>query len=378
MHILSINPGSTSIKYSLFKGDQEVFFAHFKKTKNHYFFDSRKIRKKDFENSIDYLLEVLRQKNLLLKLRDISKFGIRIVHGGNIFKKTTRITKGNLRELKKISPLAPLHNPPAIKIIGQIQKKEPKAKIYGVFDTAFHQSIPAVASTYALPRRLSEKLHIKKYGFHGIACAWDLHQIKKNLKKLPQNIIICHLGGGASITAVKNGKSVDTSMGFTPLEGLIMITRSGDLDNGVVGYLAGRLKLPTSEVIGLLNHKSGIFGLTKLKNMKKVIERAKKNDKWCKLAVEMFIYRLVKYIYAYTGVLQGLDLIAFSGGIGEGSALVRQKICGQLKMLGFKIDSKKNKVMTCQTGKISQAGSKPVFVVHVKENKEILRQIKDI
>lgn len=356
MIILSINPGSTSVKYSLFEGDREVFFGHFKKTKSSYSFNNQKIQKKSFENSIDYLIKILQQKKLLKKFGDISKFGIRIVHGGNIFKRMTRISKENLKKLKKLSPLAPLHNPFALDIVNQIQKRQPKAKIYGVFDTAFHHSIPEVASAYALPRNLSEKLHIKKYGFHGIACEWNLHQAKKSLKKLPKNIIICHLGGGCSITAVKDGKSVDTSMGFTPLEGLIMVTRSGDLDNGVVGYLAKTLKLKTDEVIDLLNNKSGIFGLTKLKDMKKVVERAEKNDKWCKLAVEMFVYRIVKYIYAYYGALQGLDLLIFSGGIGEGSSLIRQKIVKQLRLLG----------------------KKPVLVVHVEENKEILRQIKNI
>jgi len=387
MYILSINPGSTSIKYSLFKGNSEVFFGHFsarggsasggKKTKNRYSFNSKKIQKKDFENSIDYLVDLLKAKKQIKSLRDISKIGIRIVHGGNFFKKTTLINQKNLKKLRKISPLAPLHNPSAIQIIGQIQKKYPKTKIYGIFDTAFHQTIPDIASIYPIPRALSENLHIKKYGFHGIACQWNLHQIKKSLKKIPENIIICHLGGGCSITAVKDGKSVDTSMGFTPLEGLIMITRTGDLDNGVVGYLAKTLNLKTSDVIDILNNKSGIFGITKLKDMKKVVDRAERNDKWCKLAVEMFVYRIVKYIYAYYGVLQGLDLLIFSGGIGEGSCLIRKKICEKLKMLGFKIDPKKNRETVYKTEKISSQNSKDLFVVHVEENKEILRQILD-
>lgn len=356
MNILSINPGSTSIKYSLFKGDEEVFFGHFRKTKSRYSFNDQKIHKKDFEESIDYLMAILEGKNLLKNLRDISKFGIRIVHGGIYFKQTTRITKPHLKMLKKISPLAPLHNPPAIRIIEQIQKRNPKAKIYGVFDTAFHQTIPAVASTYAIPRELSQKWSIRKYGFHGIACEWNLHQARKTFKRLPKNIIICHLGGGCSVTAVKNGKSLDTSMGFTPLEGLMMITRSGDLDNGVLEYLAARMKKPVKEIVALLNNESGIYGLTKLKDMKKVVEKAQKKDPWCQLAVEMFVYRLTKYIYAYYGVLQGLDLLIFSGGIGEGSSFIRRKVLSQLKLLKVK----------------------KIITVHVEENKEILRELKAI
>lgn len=358
INILSINPGSTSIKYSLFKNDREVFFGHFKKTGSRYLFNKKKIQRKDFESSVDYLMTVLQKRKFINKISDISKFGIRVVHGGNVFKKTTHISKSNLRELKKISNLAPLHNPSAIKIVEQILKRQPKARICAVFDTAFHQSIPVYASTYALPRQLSDRLSIKKYGFHGIACESNLYQVKKKLGRLPKNIIICHLGGGCSITAVKDGQSIDTSMGFTPLEGLMMITRSGDLDNGVIAYLAQRLKKSATEVIDILNNKSGIFGITKIKDMKTVVERAEKGDKYCKLAVEMFVYRIVKYIYAYYGVLHGLDLLVFSGGIGEGSRVIRKKIHQQLKMIGLKSDS--------------------LLVVHVDENREILRQMKTI
>ncbi len=356
MKLLTINPGSTSAKYSLFDDQKLITVGQFRKKEANFTFDDQEISEKEFQKSFAYFIQHLIDQNHLRSLEEIQKIGIRIVHGGNRFQSPTLIDNQVFEELKELSVLAPLHNPPALKIIKQIWDQTRDVEIYGIFDTAFHTTIPEVAKTYAIPKDLAESHQIQKYGFHGIACQSVLHQVKKDLGKLPPNIIICHLGGGASITAVKNGESIDTSMGFTPLEGIMMISRSGDLDPGIMNYLEKNAGLSGEEVLEILNKKSGIKGITDTDDMKLVVEKAEAGDQICKLAVEMFVYRIVKYIFAYYGVLQGLDLITFSGGIGVGSEPIRDKITEKLKILGFPEDKK-------------------IMVVEVAENVEMARAI---
>ncbi len=337
---LIINPGSTSIKYSLFKNNTKLKEFDFNKSE-------------DFLESFRNLIQILIKDNYINNIIDIKKYGIRIVHGGNYFKEATLINKNNIKILEKTSELAPLHNPLALEIIKEIWKQNKTAKIYGVFDTSFHQTIPEYASTYAIPRKLSEDYHIQKYGFHGIACQSILTKIKKEFKNLPNKIVICHLGGGSSITAIKNGESIDTSMGFTPLEGLIMTTRSGDLDNGVLMYLSETLKIPNDKLLTILNSDSGVYGVTGIKDMETITEKAQKGNKLCKLAIEMFVYRIIKYIFSYYGVLEGINTLVFSGGIGEHSSYIREKICKKLKTIDIK----------------------EFLILKANEDEEILRQI---
>lgn len=353
MKTIIINPGSTSVKYALFHGDDEVAFCHFKKIDNKYRFNGVRIKKADYEDSFRYFRGYLKGKGLLKNSKEITKVGVRIVHGGNYFTEPVVINNSVLKKIDKLSELAPLHNPFALSIIDQVKRKLPKVKITAVFDTAFHQTIPAYSSTYPIPLHISHKLGIKRYGFHGIACQWALRQIKKKFKKIPKNVVICHLGGGASITAVKNGKSIDTSMGFTPLEGLMMTTRSGDIGAGIIEYLSKNKSV--DEVVEMLNKKSGFYGIAGTKDVKKIVDKAVRGDKKCKLALEMFVYRLVKYIYSYSGAMQGLDLVVFSGGMGEGSSIIRNIVTKELKPLGIT--------------------SKNVMVVHTEEAKEIFENL---
>ncbi len=356
MKIITINPGSTSSKYSLFDDQKLIAEGKFRKKETTFTFDDQEITEKDFENSFSFFIQHLIDQGYLKSLEEIQKIGIRIVHGGNKFKSTTLIDEEVFEELKSLSVLAPLHNPPALKIIEQIWSQTKEVEIYGIFDTAFHNTIPEVARTYAIPKDLAEKHKIQKYGFHGIACQSVLRQVEEKLGNLPENIILCHLGGGASITAVKNGKSIDTSMGFTPLEGVMMISRSGDIDPGILDYLEKNAGLSSAEILEILNKKSGIKGVTGTDDMKLVVEKAEAGDPDCKLAVEMFVYRIAKYIFAYYGVLQGIDLITFSGGIGIGSEVIRNKITEKLRILGF-------------------SDTKKTMVVEVAENVEIAREI---
>lgn len=343
MKILVINPGSTSIKYTLFNNNKEVSSSNFNKTEKFFQFNDINIKKSEYNNSFDYIIKYLIGNGLILALNDIKKIGIRIVHGADMFIKPTKITPSVINKLEKISDLAPLHNPPALNVINQIRKVSTKFEIWGVFDTSFHQSIPDFASTYPIPLSISKKLKIKKYGFHGIACQNILRQVRQINKTLPKNIVICHLGGGCSITAVKDGKSIDTSMGFTPLEGLMMTSRSGDLDSGIIKYIIQKNNLSIDQVFDILNGQSGFYGLTGTKDIKRVIEKAEKGDIKCKLALDIFVHRLVKYIYSYFGVLKGIDLITFSGGIGEGSSALKKLIIKELKLI--KITSKNIKII---------------------------------
>ena len=383
--ILTINPGSTSAKYSLFIENREqriennIIKGHFKKQKDSYTFNDKPIQASDFDQSFNYFIQYLISENHIQSLEDIEKIGIRIVHGGHHFTKPSPINAETIPKIEALSNLAPLHNPPALSLISQIQNSKFKIPIFGVFDTAFHSTIPQFAKLYGIPLALSKKYHIQRYGFHGIACQSVLHQVTKTLGHTPHKMIICHLGGGASITAVKDGKSIDTSMGFTPLEGLMMITRSGDLDPGILQYLEKNTDLSGDEILNLLNKESGIKGITGSDDMKTIVEKAISGDPLCKLAVEMFVYRIVKYIFAYYGALQGVDIITFSGGIGVGSETLRKIICEELRILGVRIEEKKNLKVTESPQELTRKDAeKKVFVVQVDEAEEIYRSILEI
>jgi acetate kinase len=332
MLILVINSGSSSIKYQLFdirnkksiaKGKIERIGEVNSKIKNH-------------EQAINLILKNLThpKQGVIKSVKEISAVGHRVVHGGEEISKPVVINKRIIKIIRKYSELAPLHNPPAllgikgtIKILSHIPQ-------VAVFDTAFHQTIPPKAYLYALPINLYRKYGIRRYGFHGTShnyvCLKATEILKKPLSKL--KLITCHLGNGCSITAVKNGKSVDTSMGFTPLEGLVMGTRSGDIDPAIVFYLMEKENLSYKEVSELLNKKSGLLGLSGISNdMRDIISLVKKRDLRANLALEVFIYRLVKYIGAYILALSGVDAIVLTAGIGENQPEIKQQIRKYIK-----------------------------------------------
>jgi len=296
------------------------------------------------------------------------------VHGG-LFAKPSLITQKAIDVLEKYSKLAPLHNPVNLKGIYAMQKALPKVPQVAVFDTAFHQTIPEHAFMYAIPYRLYKKEKIRRYGFHGTSIDYVSQRAAKLLKK-PINrlkLIVCHLGNGCSICAIDKGKSVDTSMGFTPLEGLIMGTRCGDVDPSLTWHLE-KQGMKIDDIYGMLNKKSGLAGISGIgKDMRKLISESKKNKR-AKLAIEMFVYRLKKYIGAYAAVLGKVDAIVFTGGIGENSALIRNKVCN-LEILKVSIDKVKNKKAVKKEEIISSEKSKvKVLVVPTDEEKMIAIQ----
>jgi len=326
--VLILNCGSQSIKWKLFDKSLKLQIE----------------RKKEVFNSKNYqrvLVEEL--KNINKREIEIEKVGHRVVHGGEKFREPILITKKILKELKKFNKLAPLHNPFNILGIKTAQKVFLKAKQIAVFDTGFFKDLPERSYVYPLPEKLRKKYGFRRFGFHGISHEYVAQEaakkIKKPFKKL--KIITCHLGGGSSITAIKNGKAIDTSMGYTPMEGLVMMTRSGDIDPGIVIEIAKNLSLKKAEEI--LNFESGIKGISGNSDMLEVLNKLKKGDKKAKLSLEIFVYRIKKYVAAFFAILGGCDLLVFTGAIGWGSAKIRNMICKDLTIL------KNSKILTIKT-----------------------------
>jgi acetate kinase len=263
----------------------------------------------------------------------------RVVHGGDRFVQPARIDEAVLAELEQLSHLAPLHNPPALAAIRRARQVYPQTVQIAVFDTAFHATLSPPAREYALPRDVSQRFGIRRYGFHGISHAHVMNAVAAELQVPAEKlrIVSCHLGNGASVTAIEHGRSVDTSMGMTPLEGLVMGTRAGDLDPGILLDLIQAGSFDAKELDDLLNHRSGMTGLTGTNDMREIQRRAAAGDEECRRALALYAYRVRKYIGAYAASMGGVDAIAFTGGVGENSAEIRQACVERLDFLGARI-----------------------------------------
>ncbi len=331
----------------------------------------------DHQTGIEYILGILTsQKHGCIKKPDeIDAVGHRIVHGGEKFHQSAYINEEVLTEIENCIELAPLHNPANIKGIFAMDSLIPGIRQVAVFDTAFHQTMPAHAYMYAIPYSLYNKYKIRRYGFHGTSHYYVSRRACEILKTdiTSKKIITCHLGNGASMTAVKNGKSVDTSMGFTPVEGLIMGTRSGDLDIGVLTFIMDKEEIPIGSVNTVVNKQSGMLGVTGVSSDMREIEEAalKKEDKRAQLGLDMYHYRIRKYIGAYSAVLEGADILVFTGGIGENSPESRKEICDGLEFLGIKLNDNKNKNIRGKEAVISTDDSN-VIVMVVPTNEELV------
>jgi len=304
--------------------------------------------------------------------------GHRVVHGGDRFAGSARIDEDVVATLETLCEIAPLHNPPAVSGIRAAQKILGAAvPMVAVFDTSFHHTIPERATTYAIPYELSQKHKIRRYGFHGLAHQYDIARYAElNGKPVAQvRAVTLHLGNGCSATAIRNGQSVDTSMGFTPLEGLVMGTRSGDLDPALVSYLARKENVEAAEIENWLNHRSGLLGLSGLSNDMRELTAAYDKNPRARLAVDVFCYRARKYLGAYLAVLGGAEAVIFSGGIGENSPLVRKNILSGMEWCGLRLDDAENARVIGRDGRLSEAQSKlDIFVVHTDEEAIIARE----
>lgn len=292
----------------------------------------------------------------------IDAAGVRVVHGGSRFISPVRVDDAVIAEINALSALAPLHNPAAVRAIDEIRSTHPAVPIVAVFDTAFHQTMPPVASNYAVPRALG----VRRYGFHGISYSYISSRVQA------KRHIVCHLGNGASVCAILDGKSVDTSMGFTPLEGLVMGTRAGDIDAGVILYLL-RSGKTDKEIDDLLDRQSGLLGISgRSADVRELEAAARGGDEAASLALEMFAYRVSKYIGAYAAALGGVDALTFTAGIGEHSSFMRSKICARLAFLGVDLDEDLNRADRKDERQINR-GRVAVNVIPTNEELEIAR-----
>jgi len=388
MKILVINCGSSSIKYQFYSlGESRIlakgivekigmkgsFLKHEKESGQKVLFEGEIL---DHTIGIEYILGVLSsvKHGCISSLEEINAVGHRVVHGGEEFSESVLITDEVIVTLEKFSELAPLHNPPNLKGIYAVKALIPDIPQVAVFDTAFHHTMPQHAFMYAIPFALYKKYGIRRYGFHGTSHKYVSNKACEILGVDPKTVkvITCHLGNGGSACAIKYGESVDTSMGFTPVEGLIMGTRSGDIDMGAVAYIMDREKIGTKSASILFNKHSGLLGISGISSDSREIRAAAENgDERCLLAIKMFDYRIKKYIGAYAAAMGGVDVLIFTGGIGENSATTRSGVCEGLEFLGIEIDSQINNGLTGKEQIISKEGSK-VKVMVVPTNEELM------
>ena len=387
MKILVLNCGSSSIKYALYNMDDQsvITSGGIEKIGLPDSFITIKLNGekhkmeypiKEHTAGVQYIFEVLTQGEyaVLKSLEELDAVGHRMVHGGEKFNKSVRLTPEVMKAFAACNDLAPLHNPANIKGVNAVKALLPNIPQVGVFDTAFHQTMPDYAYMYALPYNLYKEYGVRRYGFHGTSHRYVSQRVCEFLgvKAEDKRIITCHIGNGASIAAVKYGKCVDTSMGLTPLEGLIMGTRSGDIDAGAVTYLMDKFNLDTKGISDLLNKKSGLAGVSEASSDFRDILAgiAAGNDK-ARLAKEMYTYRIKKYIGAYVAAMGGVDIILFTGGAGENQWEVREGATNGLEYMGVKMDVAKNR--SCRaTEAILSADDSQVIVCCIPTDEELM------
>ncbi|MDR9498283.1 MAG: acetate kinase [Hydrogenovibrio sp.] len=368
MKILVLNAGSSSLKYSLFQGDDSHLVAHgvIEQLAEH--------SERDHAWALAQTEAALIEQGYIRELGDCEAVGHRVVHGGERFQAPARITAEVLDAIKTLCELAPLHNPANLAPIQHIWTHYPRLPQVAVFDTAFHQSLPAYAYHYAIPQYFYDAHHIRRYGFHGTSHEY-IAQRTASLMQVPRNqshLISMHLGNGASVCAIEYGHSIDTSMGFTPLEGLIMGTRSGDLDPAIVLYLINHLSYDPKELDTLLNKQSGLKGLVGHNDMRQLLDMADAGDTQAHLAIEMFVYRLVKTVGGYLAIMDNLEALVFTGGIGEHAAQIRERVIGRFPAhFGLKLDPVANRNVAGET-RISAADSRiQIWVIPTDEEWQI-------
>ncbi len=395
MKVLVLNSGSSSIKYQLFNMEEESVLARGIVERigiEDSFLEQENIEGEellwqedvaDHSQGISLVIDALQdeKKGVLENMDEINALGHRVVHGGEKFADSVLITSEVVEKIEEVSELAPLHNPPNLAGIKECQRLMPDKPQVGVFDTAFHQTMPEEAYIYALPYEYYQKYGIRRYGFHGTSHKFVSRRAAELMDKALEElkIITCHLGNGASVAAVDQGRSVDTSMGLTPLEGLVMGTRCGDIDPAIVPFLQKKEGLEPEEVDSIMNKESGLLGISGISNdSRDVSEAAQQGNKRARLAAKVFNYRVKKYIGAYAAAMGGTDAIVFTAGIGENDGAIRAAILENLEFLGFKLDETKNNTRGEEID-ISTPGSRvKVFAIPTNEELVIARDTAKI
>ncbi|AKN15350.1 acetate kinase [Mycobacterium haemophilum DSM 44634] len=367
--VLVINSGSSSLKYQLVEPDAGVSRAsgHIERIGE----ESSPVA--DHQAALRLAFKQLTEAGSNLQTADLAAVGHRVVHGGNEFHHPTLLDDVVVAELKKLSTLAPLHNPPAVKGIEVARKLLPDIPHIAVFDTAFFHDLPSAAAAYAIDRRLAERWQIRRYGFHGTSHRYVSEQAAAFLERSYHSLnqIVLHLGNGASASAIAGGRPLDTSMGLTPLEGLVMGTRSGDIDPSVVSYLWRSAQMGVDEIDSMLNHRSGLVGLAGERDFRRLHAMIESGDNSAQLAYDVFIHRLRKYIGAYLAVLGHTDVVSFTAGIGENDATVRRDALTGIGELGIVLDQRRN--LSAGTGQIARISTdaSPIAVLVVPTNEEL-------
>ena len=391
MNVLVINCGSSSLKYQVIDSESEQVLA--KGLCECIGIDGRLVYtpaggEKEVSDldmpthkqAVQYVIDALTNEKtgVIKSLDEIGAVGHRLVHGGEKFASSTVIDDDVIKAVEEVSDLAPLHNPANLIGVRACQELMPGTPMVGVFDTAFHQTMPMEAYMYGLPYEYYEKYKVRKYGFHGTSHSFVSKRMAEILGKPVEDlkIIVCHLGGGASVCAVKGGKSVDTSMGLSPLEGLIMGTRSGDIDPSAMEFICKKENLDIDGIMEVLNKKSGVQGLSGVSSDFRDLQAgAAEGNERCAMAVDVFCYRVLKYIGAYVAAMNGVDAIVFTAGLGENDEIVRRKIVSRLGYLGIKLNDEVNNANRGKEVEISTADSKvPVWVVPTNEELAIARE----
>jgi acetate kinase len=394
--VVTLNCGSSSIKYGVYGADNCALIAsgllekigsaesrlRQKRLTKEGTFETRETsgHVSNHWEGFEFIMKANAEDRIIKNDSELFGIGHRVVHGGELFSKPTLIDDGVIAAIQKLIPLAPLHNPHNLLGIEVVLKRSPEVPQVAVFDTAFHQTLPPHSFHYALPYDLYTEHNVRRYGFHGTSHYYVAKEAAKHLGKPLEkvNLITLHLGNGASASAIQYGKCIDTSMGLTPLEGLIMGTRCGDIDPAIHFYLMRQTGMSADEIEKLLNSRSGLKGICGANDMRQIQQKAEAGDERAMLALDMFCYRVRKYIGSYSAVLSSIDAIVFTGGIGENSAAVRERTCSGLKNLGISIDLKKNNAVS---GKISEiqadTSAIKVMVIATDEELEIARQTID-
>lgn len=382
MTFLVLNCGSSSVKFKLFKEEKVIIEGNCEeigsdRSKIKYYIDKEEEKSKKIISHKEAIIEIIEIIKTKSSIKEVKAIIHRVVHGGEYFKETTIINNKVLEKIKEISELAPLHNP--VNIIGIEVMKElfPKTKQVAVFDTAFHSTIPKKAFLYGIPYKYYKEKKIRRYGFHGTSHRYVSKEAIRILgKEKSKKIISCHLGNGSSICAINEGKSIDNSMGFTPLEGVIMGTRSGSIDPSIVLRLIEQYNLSVEELKNILNKKSGLLGLSEISSDMRLLLEKKNKEEGANRAIEVMIHSVVKKIGSYAAVLNGVEAIVFTGGIGEKARYIREKICENFKYLGLEIDKKRNnsneQIISSKNSKVS------ILVIPTNEELEMVREAKKL
>jgi acetate kinase len=387
---LIVNTGSASKKYAVYERNNEIAFVHLETGEGDFISTLKtpsglvkeKISKKDFDDSLNFLVNLLKSKNIISDKKDISKVGIRVVAPGLSFQKNSIIDNKYLKDMKEAESKAPLHMGMILEEIKKIKKFFGKdIPFVGISDSTFHNQMPDKAKLYAIPLKDAKKYEIYRYGYHGISMRSIVNKLRER-GDLPEKLVVCHIGGGVSLTAIKNGVSIDTTMGFTPLEGMIMANRVGDIDSGALVYISEKLRLNNKRLISYLNKDCGLLGLSggisnDIRDLLRLDEEENNID--AKNALDVYVYRIKKQIGAYVVALGGIDTIVFSATVGERSFKMRKRICSGLEFLGVKLDECINNATEGVEAEISSTDSKvKIFVVKTDEMRVLAEETEEV